>query len=446
MEPQLLKNSEYKPKIAVIGLGYVGLPLAVKLATNFSVVGFDIDAARIHELQAGYDRTNELNFAENSIDLDLLFSSREEDIASCEFKIVTVPTPIDEANTPNFSPLIAASNTVGNNLNAGDVVVFESTVHPGATEEICVPILEKSSSLKFANSDNNLRSDVFYVGYSPERINPGSGGRKLDEITKVISACCPVAMERIRNVYEKVTNAGVYEAESIKVAEAAKVIENVQRDVNIALVNEFAKIFSILNIDTSEVLRAAGTKWNFLDFRPGLVGGHCIGVDPYYLTQKAISVGYNPQVILSGRRVNDSMGEFVATKLVKAMLAESIEVSKSKVLLMGLTFKENCPDMRNSKSFDIARTLQQYTCTVVGTDPYLSKDDLIREGSSLDALGLTDFVSQPGSHEYEAVILAVAHQEYLDEGLEIIRTYGVENHVIFDVKARLPKSEDCLRL
>ncbi|RYH70066.1 MAG: Vi polysaccharide biosynthesis UDP-N-acetylglucosamine C-6 dehydrogenase TviB [Alcaligenaceae bacterium] len=410
--------------IAIIGLGYVGLPLAVEFGKKRYVVGFDINPKRIADLQAGHDYTLETTSEELKGASRLAFTSRTEDLRECGVFIVTVPTPIDDANRPDLAPLIKASETVGKVMPAGAIVIFESTVYPGATEEVCVPILEKFSGKKF-NVD-------FFCGYSPERINPGDNEHRLPSIMKVTSGSTPEIAERVDQLYSEIITAGTHKASSIRVAEAAKVIENIQRDVNIALMNELALIFHKLGIDTLEVLQAAGTKWNFLPFRPGLVGGHCIGVDPYYLTHKAEQVGYHPQVILAGRRINDNMASHVADEVVKLMLRKSLPVLGSKVLVLGLTFKENCPDLRNTKVVDIVRTLQGYNTQVDVFDPWINVAEAERE-YGLQCLGE---MPQPG--QYAALVLAVAHRQFVALGEAGIKALGQTGAVLFDVKSILP--------
>ncbi len=407
-------------KIAIIGLGYVGLPLAHAFSFKYKVVGFDIAQWRIKELKSGYDRTLELNKEQvkECIDNGMVFSNNLDDIKECNIYIVTVPTPIDKHKTPDLSPLIKASQTISKVLKKGDIVIYESTVFPGATEEICVPILEKDSNLKF-NID-------FFCGYSPERINPGDKEHTVTKIKKVTSGSTPEISKEIDELYASIITAGTHLAPGIKVAEAAKVIENAQRDINIAFINELALIFEKIGIDTLDVLEAAGTKWNFLPFRPGLVGGHCIGVDPYYLTYKAKELGYHPEVILSGRRINDNMGIEVARRVVKLMIHQGKQIKNSKVLILGITFKENCPDIRNSKVIDVINELKDYGCNVSVYDPWASSDEVKRE------YGFELIDSVEG--DWDSIILAVAHNEFknLDKSL-------FENRVVFDIKGVLPK-------
>lgn len=418
-------------KIAVIGLGYVGLPLAVELGKKYQTVGFDINASRVEELKVGKDFTLEVSEEEMSESSQLTFSTSLNGIEDCNFYIVTVPTPIDANKRPDLTPLEKASQTVGKVLSAEDVVVYESTVYPGATEEVCVPILESQSGLTF-NKD-------FFVGYSPERINPGDKQHRLVNILKVTSGSNPQIAEFIDSVYSSIITAGTYKAQSIKVAEAAKVIENTQRDLNIALINELALIFDKLGIDTEHVLKAAGTKWNFLNFRPGLVGGHCIGVDPYYLTHKAQEVGYNPEIILAGRRINDHMGNYVVSRLIKEMIKTGISVSHAKVLILGLTFKENCPDLRNTKIVDIVHELKEYGVDVDVVDPWVDAEEAKEEYG----LEVQSSISQS---DYDSVIVAVAHKEFTDMGISAIKASCKESHIIYDLKYVLPENEVDLRL
>ena len=418
-------------KIAIIGLGYVGLPLAVEFGKKVPVVGFDIHQKRIDELTSGHDHTLEVSPEELAQATQLSYTANLEDLKDCNFFIVTVPTPIDEFKQPDLTPLVKASTSIGQVLNAGDIVVYESTVYPGATEEVCIPVLEKVSGLIF-NQD-------FYAGYSPERINPGDKLHRVSNILKVTSGSTPEVAEFVDQVYKLVIEAGTHKAESIKVAEAAKVIENTQRDVNIALINELALIFNKMGIDTESVLKAAGTKWNFLPFRPGLVGGHWIGLDPYYLTYKAQAIGYHPEIILAGRRLNDAMGAYVVTQLVKSMIKKKIQVEGAKVLVLGLSFKENCPDIRNTKIIDIVKELQEYHIDVDIYDPWVNADEAEHEYGirTTDAL-------QNGI--YDAVILAVAHEQFVALGAEKIRALGKESHVLYDLKYVLPQTASDIRL
>jgi UDP-N-acetyl-D-glucosamine/UDP-N-acetyl-D-galactosamine dehydrogenase len=411
-----LKNT----KIAVIGLGYVGLPLAVEFGKKYPVVGFDINQGRVEELQSGHDRTREVESEELQNSVNLKFTWNLEQIADCNVYIVTVPTPIDHFKKPDLKPLISASKSVGQVLSKGDVVIYESTVYPGCTEEDCVPVLEKISGLKF-NQD-------FYCGYSPERINPGDKINTLTKIKKVTSGSTPEAADYVDELYRSIIVAGTHKASSLKVAEATKAIENAQRDVNISFVNELALIFDKMGIDTTEVLESAGTKWNFLNFKPGLVGGHCIGVDPYYLLHKAESLGYYPQVILSGRRINDTMGMFVANKLVKLMIQKEHKIVNSRVLILGITFKENCPDIRNSRVVDVYQELTQFGMQVDVHDPWADPHEIQEEyGFSL---------TQPNG-QYDGILLAVSHQEFKNLDFEQLRK---KNSVIFDIKSFLDRS------
>ena len=418
-------------RIAVIGLGYVGLPLAVAFAAANEVVGFDIKAERIAELRAGVDRTLEVSGAELAAAAGLGFSSDRADLTACNVFIVTVPTPINADTSPDLSALLAASRTVGAAIGPGGVVIYESTVYPGATEEDCVPVVAKVSGLTF-NQD-------FFAGYSPERANPGDPTHRLANIVKVTAGSTPEAADFVDALYRSVVTAGTYRASSIRVAEAAKVIENTQRDLNIALVNEFSLIFQCLGVDTSEVLAAAATKWNFLNFRPGLVGGHCIGVDPYYLTHKAEALGYHPEVILAGRRINDGMGSYIAHELVKAMIRRDAMVKGARVLVMGLAFKENCPDLRNTRVIDIVHELVGYGAAVDVWDPWIDA------GEARHEYGL-DLISNPAPGAYDAVVLAVAHQQFVELGADAIRALGKADAVLFDVKSVLPKDASDLRL
>lgn len=417
--------------IAVIGLGYVGLPLAVEFGKKRKVVGFDIDQRRILELGEGKDSTWEVSAEELHTASHLTFSSEPDDLADCNILIVTVPTPVDASKRPNLGPLEKASELVGRVLKKGDIVIYESTVFPGATEESCVPILERVSGLTF-NRD-------FFAGYSPERINPGDKEHRLTTITKVTSGSTPEVADRVDALYAEIITAGTYRAESIRVAEAAKVIENTQRDLNIALVNELAIIFNRMGIDTEAVLKAAGSKWNFLNFRPGLVGGHCIGVDPYYLTFKAQAIGYHPQVILAGRRLNDGMGVYVAGQMVKAMLKRRIQVEGARVLLLGLTFKENCPDLRNTRVVDVFAELREYGISVDVHDP--AANPLEAQSN----LGI-ELVAEPEEGTYDGVILAVPHAQYAELGAAYPRSLGKSVHVLYDIKGLYPVADSDLRL
>jgi len=406
-------------KIGIIGLGYVGLPLAVEFGNKFPTSGFDLNEKRINRLKEGIDTTLEVTDAELQGSEQLTFSSDPDELKKCNVYIVAVPTPIDAAKRPNLRPLEGASATVGKLLSPGDLVIFESTVYPGATEEICVPILEKESGLT-CNSD-------FFCGYSPERINPGDREHRLPSIVKVTSGSTPAAAEFVDSLYKSIITAGTFSASSIKVAEAAKVIENTQRDVNIALINELALIFEKLNINTNEVLEAAGTKWNFLPFRPGLVGGHCIGVDPYYLTHKAQEVGYHPKMILAGRRLNDNMGSYIGSTVIKKMIKKGIDAARSKVLVLGLTFKENCPDLRNTKVTDIIDELEEYGISVEVYDPWVEPAEARKEYD-------IDLVSRLEKGRYSGIIIAVAHNQFRDMTIADLRDLCTDKSVIYDVK------------
>lgn len=409
------------PSIAIIGLGYVGFPLAVEFGKLYPTLGFDIDATRISELNRGYDRTQEVSDAQLKASAQLKFSSELNDLSGCNTFIVTVPTPIDHFKKPDLGPLLKASEMIGSVLKKGDVVIYESTVYPGCTEEDCVPVLEKRSGLKF-NED-------FFCGYSPERINPGDKVNTLTKIKKVTSGSTPEIADWVDQLYRSIIVAGTHKASSIKVAEASKAIENAQRDVNISFVNELALIFDRMGIDTSEVLEAAGTKWNFLNFKPGLVGGHCIGVDPYYLLHKSESLGYYPQVILSGRRVNDNMGLFVANKLVKLLIQKGKKIGGAKTLMLGITFKENCPDIRNSRVVDIYRELRDFGMEVDVYDPWANKAEVKKEHG-------IDLVAELGAN-YDAIVLTVAHQEFLNLPYASLKA---ENGIIFDIKSVLDRT------
>lgn len=418
-------------KIAIIGLGYVGLPLAVEFGKKVPVIGFDINDDRIADLQSGKDHTLEVSDEELQQANYLSYTSDIEVLKECNFFIVTVPTPIDDFKQPDLTPLIKASESIGGILKKDDIVVYESTVYPGATEEVCIPVLEDISGLIY-NQD-------FYAGYSPERINPGDKEHRVTNILKVTAGSTPEIADFIDDVYNLIITAGTHKAPSIKVAEAAKVIENTQRDVNIALINELAVIFNKMDIDTEAVLTAAGTKWNFLPFRPGLVGGHCIGVDPYYLTHKAQAIGYNPEIILAGRRLNDGMGEYVTTQLIKNMIKKRIQVEGAKVLVLGLSFKENCPDVRNTKVIDIVHELQEYNIAADVYDPWVDAEEAERE------YGVKP-ISKPQEEYYDGIILAVAHDEFTDMGASDIRKLGKDNHVLYDLKYVFTKEETDIRL
>ena len=412
--------------IGLVGLGYVGLPLAVEFGKQYDTVGFDVHEARIAALREGHDATREVSPDELAAATRLQLTTRAADLARCNVYIVTVPTPIDAARRPDLRPLVAASETLGTVLKPGDTVVYESTVYPGCTEEICVPILERVSGLRF-NQD-------FFAGYSPERINPGDKEHRVTNILKVTSGSTPEVADFVDALYGSIISAGTHKASSIKVAEAAKVIENTQRDVNIALVNELALIFAKMNIDTLEVLQAAGTKWNFLPFRPGLVGGHCIGVDPYYLTHKAQELGYHPEVILAGRRINDGMGSFVATQVLRLMAQRGISIVGARILVLGLAFKENCPDLRNTRVVDIVRELQDYHAQVDVHDPWVDAAEARHE------YGL-DPVAEPPAGGYDAIIIAVGHRQFAELGAEGLRAFGKRESVVFDVKSQLAPGE-----
>ena len=418
-------------RLAVIGLGYVGLPLAVEFGKKRDVIGFDVNHQRISELKKGNDITLELTSAEIASSMGLSFSDDIDELQKSNCFIVTVPTPIDNNNSPNLEPLISATQMIAGALSKGDIVIYESTVYPGATEEVCVPIIEENTNLKF-NRD-------FFVGYSPERINPGDKKHRLADIVKVTSGSTTEIADLVNELYSSIILAGTYKAESIKVAEAAKVIENTQRDVNIALVNELAIIFNKLNIDTEEVLRAAETKWNFLPFKPGLVGGHCIGVDPYYLTHKAQSIGYNPEIILSGRALNDNMSDYVIQELHLKMLEKKISVPSSKVLIMGLTFKENCPDLRNSKVLDIVNGLNKIDIIVDSFDPWVHQKlpNINKHFTDIQELGFS---------EYDSIIISVAHSEFKLIKIDQLKTLCKPNHVIYDLKYIFKKNEVEMRL
>lgn len=410
--------------IALIGLGYVGLPLAVEFGKKYKVIGFDINEKRIRELKDGNDRTLEVSSEELAEAKHLVYTSQLEDLRKANVYIVTVPTPVDDFKVPDLTPVIKASETVGKVLKKGDVVVYESTVYPGCTEDDCVPVLEKFSGLKF-NKD-------FYCGYSPERINPGDKEHRVSTIKKIVSGSTPDIASGLNKLYQSIIVVGTHLAPSIKVAEAAKVIENAQRDINIAFVNELSKLFDLMDIDTLDVLEAAGTKWNFLPFRPGLVGGHCIGVDPYYLTHKAVKLGYNPEIILAGRRINDQMGAFVANQLVKLMIKKEHKIYKSRVLVLGITFKENCPDIRNSKVIDIINELKSFGCIVDVYDPWADKEEVKHE-YGLDILGSIDNIK---NKTYEGIILAVSHNEFKQLDFSSLRKNGA---VVYDVKGILDR-------
>jgi len=410
-------------RIAVIGLGYVGLPLAVEFGKRYLTIGFDVNRSRITALISGSDSTLEVDKAALESATHRSYTTDVDKLKTCNIYIVTVPTPIDINKRPDLSPLEKASETVGKVLSKDDIVIYESTVYPGATEEVCVPILEKYSGLTFNKN--------FYCGYSPERINPGDKEHRITTIKKVTSGSTLEIADKVDALYRSIITAGTHKASSIKVAEAAKVIENTQRDINIALINELALIFRRLGIDTEEVLKAAGSKWNFLPFQPGLVGGHCIGVDPYYLTHKAMEVGYYPEIILAGRRLNDSMGKYVANEIINLMTKKRIQVVDSNILVMGLTFKEDCPDIRNTRVMDVVEELSGFHCNIDVYDPWIDKEESIRE------FGITP-VEQPESGKYDAVIIAVAHHQFKSMGTTAIRALGKKNHVLYDIKYILP--------
>jgi UDP-N-acetyl-D-galactosamine dehydrogenase len=418
-----MKNNK---KIALIGLGYVGLPLAVEFGKKREVIGFDINQSRINELKDGHDSTLETTGQELKDAIHLSYTTSLDDIKDCSIYIVTVPTPIDKHKKPDLTPLEKSSESAGSILKKGDIVIYESTVYPGATEEVCVPILEQQSGLTF-NKD-------FYCGYSPERINPGDKEHRITTIKKVTSGSTPEIATEVDELYQEIITAGTHKAISIKVAEAAKVIENTQRDVNIALINELALIFNKLGIDTESVLEAAGTKWNFLPFRPGLVGGHCIGVDPYYLTHKALEVGYNPEIILSGRRLNDNMGSYVADQVSKLMTKKHINVVDANVLIMGLTFKENCPDLRNTRVVDLVEEFESFNCNVDVYDPWVNKDEAVHEYNIKP-------IDTPIEGKYDAILLAVAHDEFKELLLDQIKAFGKDNYVLYDIKYLLKANE-----
>ncbi|WP_420412698.1 Vi polysaccharide biosynthesis UDP-N-acetylglucosamine C-6 dehydrogenase TviB [Roseibium sp.] len=427
----MLRQTPNTAKIAVIGLGYVGLPLASEFGKTQSVTGFDINPERIAQLETGTDTTLEVSEGELAAARHLTFTSDPQDLADCTTFIVTVPTPIDSYKQPDLGPLLRASEAIGKVLKTGDVVIYESTVYPGATEEDCVPVLERVSGLTF-NVD-------FFAGYSPERINPGDKNHRLPDICKVTSGSTPEVAEFVDRLYASIVKAGTHKAPSIRVAEAAKVIENTQRDLNIALINELAIIFNRLDIDTKAVLEAAGTKWNFLPFRPGLVGGHCIGVDPYYLTHKAQATGYHPEIILAGRRLNDGMGSYVVSQLVKAMTRKSLPMTGARILVMGLAFKENCPDLRNTGVVSIIEELKDYNVDVDVYDPWVDGIDAASE------YGIHP-VSDPTPGDYDAIVVAVAHQQFKELGIEKIRAFGKANHLIYDLKNVFSGGDVDLRL
>lgn len=412
--------------IAVVGLGYVGLPLAVEFGRKRIVVGFDTNKERIEKLKKGEDSTLETTDQELKNAVYLSYTTNLEDIKDCKIFIITVPTPIDIQKKPDLSPLKRASEAIGSILKKNDIVIYESTVYPGATEEICIPILENQSGLSF-NKD-------FYCGYSPERINPGDKQHRITTIKKITSGSTPETASKVDDLYQQIITAGTHKASSIKVAEAAKVIENTQRDINIALINELSLIFNKLNIDTESVLEAAGTKWNFLSFKPGLVGGHCIGVDPYYLTYKALEVGHNPEMILAGRKINDNMGFFVTNQVIKLMTKKDIPTKNANILIMGLAFKENCPDIRNTRVVDLVKEFRTFDCKVDVYDPWVNKDDAMKEYK-------IELIEQPKVNKYDAIIIAVAHNAFKDFSTKQIKAFGKDNHVLYDIKYLLGKEE-----
>ena len=422
---KIMEKIENK-KIAVIGLGYVGLPLAVEFGNIFQTIGFDINKHRVEELLDGNDFTLEVESKQLKDSVHLSFTNDAEVIRGCNIYIITVPTPIDDNKNPDLRPLISASKTVGTFLKKNDIVIYESTVYPGATEEVCVPILEKTSNLRF-----NIE---FYCGYSPERINPGDKEHRLTSIKKVTSGSSPRIADIVDSLYKKIIKAGTHKAPSIKVAEASKVIENTQRDINIALINELAHIFNKLDIDTESVLEAAGTKWNFMPFRPGLVGGHCIGVDPYYLTHKAIEVGYSPDIILAGRRLNDDMGIYVVNQVISLMNNKGIDVENANILIMGLTFKENCPDLRNTRVVDVSNGFLEHKCQVDVYDPWVNKIEANNEYGIMP-------IEAPLQKKYDAIVIAVAHNEFAKLTIKEIRSFGKDNHILYDIKYLLNANE-----
>ena len=428
LDPELLENiRQHRASIAVIGLGYVGLPLAVEFGRRFRVIGFDINPSRIDQLGRGIDQTREVDPDALAAAGHLTLTADAGDLARAQVYIVTVPTPIDGARRPDLGPLVSASRLVGRHLAPGDVVIYESTVYPGCTEEDCVPILEAESGLVYRTGNSGSDGEGFFCGYSPERINPGDREHRLPDIRKVTSGSTPEAADFVDRLYAEIITAGTHKAASIRVAEAAKVIENTQRDVNIALVNELAMLFNRMGLDTADVLEAAGTKWNFLPFRPGLVGGHCIGVDPYYLTHKAQQIGFHPAMILSGRRTNDAMGQHVAGEVLRLMARSRVYSAEARVLVLGLTFKENCPDLRNTKVVDLVAALSDYNLAVDVHDPWADAAEAHHE------YGL-DLVTDPPPGQYAAVILAVAHEEYARLGAERIRDWTVQDGIVYDIK------------
>ena len=426
----MTKDSD-KSQIAIVGLGYVGLPLAIEFAKKYSVIGYDTNQSRVSDLQNSFDKTLEVEKSELLEAKSLSFTSDLDEIRNCNIYIIGVPTPVDNKKEPDFKNLCLASEAIGSILNHGNIVIYESTVYPGATEEICVPILEKESNLKF--------NEEFYVGYSPERINPGDKEHRLTDIKKVTSGSTPEIATKIDELYKNIISAGTHKVSSIRVAEAAKVIENTQRDVNIGLINELATIFNKLSIDTEEVLEAAGTKWNFLPFRPGLVGGHCIGVDPYYLSYKAQSIGYKPEMILAGRRINDGMSAYIVKELSNRLLKEDIKVDQSKMLIMGVTFKENCPDTRNTKVFEIIDELENLGAEIDTYDPWVNK-------SSLENKYIDNHIDELKKDDYDAVIIAVAHDVFKEISISKIKSLCKPNHIIYDLKYLFPSQLTDMRL
>jgi UDP-N-acetyl-D-glucosamine/UDP-N-acetyl-D-galactosamine dehydrogenase len=434
-------------KIGIIGLGYVGLPLAVEFSKKYQVIAFDISESRIKELKNGYDSTLEVESSELEKAPYISFTFNESEIACCNVFIITVPTPIDEKRKPNLKPLTSASKTVGKVLKGGDIVIYESTVYPGATEEVCVPILENESSLRYISSSKAITPEKqnqnvvngFYCGYSPERINPGDKEHRLTDIKKITSGSTLEIATIIDSLYKEIITAGTHKTTNIKVAEAAKVIENTQRDVNIALINELALIFHKLDIDTESVLEAAGTKWNFLPFKPGLVGGHCIGVDPYYLTHKAIEVGHTPEIILAGRKINDYMGTYVAKQVIDLMIRKDISISNSNILIMGLAFKENCPDIRNTRVIDLVNYFDDSNCSVDVYDPWVDKSKSISEYN-------IQLIKYPENNKYDAIIVAVSHKEFRQISLDTIKKFGKIKHVLYDIKHILNANDVDARL
>jgi UDP-N-acetyl-D-glucosamine/UDP-N-acetyl-D-galactosamine dehydrogenase len=426
-----MTHADNTPRVAIIGLGYVGLPLAVEFGKQLPTVGFDVNIKRIDALRAGHDHTLEVTAEALGSATQLQLTADSHSLEACNFFIVTVPTPVDEHRRPDLSPVIGASKTVAAFLKKGDIVVYESTVYPGCTEEICVPLLEQGSGLRF-NVD-------FFCGYSPERINPGDHERTVTKITKVTSGSTPEAAQAVDALYRRIITAGTYRASSIKVAEAAKVIENTQRDINIALINELALIFDRLDIDTLEVLEAAGTKWNFLPFRPGLVGGHCIGVDPYYLTHKAQAVGYHPEIILAGRRLNDNMGDWITDRVLRLMTERRINIVDARILVLGFTFKENCPDLRNTRVIDIVNAFRRYHAEVDVYDPWIDADECEAE------YGIRT-IAAPAPASYDAIVACVAHRQFRELGINAIRVWGKPRHVVYDVKGMFERSAVDARL